>query len=186
MQTLPAGLLNDSIEFFADTDNLKAYALQSGAVIGFEYFPENLKALIQTQMDRHPERMKAIRMMVGSAADAVMKQYLYCTYGGFDNQPDMVAGKLQAPEYWPCPKRGVCKFEGRICCALLTSSGEIISRREIEVLRLIALGYLEKRIAEILFLSPKTVPVHTRNLLRKTGLKSKADLTRFATQKNLI
>jgi DNA-binding CsgD family transcriptional regulator len=186
MNNLPAGLLNDSIEFFADTNTLKAYALQSGAVISFDQFPEDLKALVHREMNKHPERVKALRRMVGDSPEALMKQYLYCTYGGFDNNPDLVRGVFQAPEYWPCPERGVCKFEGSACSTLLSDTGTIISRREVEVLRLVALGTTEEQIAEKLFLSVHTVAVHTRSLRLKIGAASKADLTRFAIQKNLI
>ena len=38
----------------------------------------------------------------------------------------------------------------------------------------------------MLFISPKTVDFHRANILRKLGLSSRADLTRYAVQRGLI
>jgi DNA-binding CsgD family transcriptional regulator len=61
-----------------------------------------------------------------------------------------------------------------------------LSEREREVLVLLAQGKTYQQIAEILFISPKTVDFHRSNLMRKLGLSSRADLTKFALQHGLI
>lgn len=63
---------------------------------------------------------------------------------------------------------------------------EALSDREREVLLLLAQGKTHKQIGEILFISAKTVDFHRGNLLRKLGLSSRADLTRFAVQRGLL
>jgi DNA-binding NarL/FixJ family response regulator len=63
------------------------------------------------------------------------------------------------------------------------SGGEakgILSDRESEVLRLIALGYSNKEIAARLSLSVKTIEVHKANAMRKLNLTSRIDLVRYA------
>lgn len=55
-----------------------------------------------------------------------------------------------------------------------------LSDRESEVLRLIALGYSNKEIAERLSLSVKTVEAHKANAMRKLGITSRIDLVRYA------
>ena len=61
-----------------------------------------------------------------------------------------------------------------------------LSKREIEVLSLIAEGYTNIEIAEKLFMSRRTVEGHRQNLLEKTGTKNTATLIRFAIRNELI
>ena len=64
-----------------------------------------------------------------------------------------------------------------------TSRGEakgILSDRESEVLRLIALGYSNKEIGARLSLSVKTIEVHKANAMRKLNITSRIDLVRYA------
>ena len=63
---------------------------------------------------------------------------------------------------------------------------ESLTSREREVLVLLAQGQTYQQIAETLFISPKTVDFHRANILRKLGLSSRADLTKYALQRGLI
>ena len=63
---------------------------------------------------------------------------------------------------------------------------ERLNDREREVLQLIAEGNTNKQIAEILFISPKTVDNHRTHLMRKLNIHSAADLTRWATKRGLV
>jgi DNA-binding NarL/FixJ family response regulator len=58
--------------------------------------------------------------------------------------------------------------------------GEGLSAREREVLQLVARGLSYKDIGEQLFISPKTVENHTRNILDKLHLSRKNELIRYA------
>ena len=55
-----------------------------------------------------------------------------------------------------------------------------LSDREREVLQLVARGYPYAQIAERLFISPKTVENHVRNILGKLHLSRKHELIRYA------
>ena len=55
-----------------------------------------------------------------------------------------------------------------------------ISDREGEVLRLIAIGYSNKEIAQQLALSVKTIEVHKANAMRKLDLRGRVDIVRYA------
>lgn len=57
-----------------------------------------------------------------------------------------------------------------------------LSKREHQILKLIAFGYTNKEIAEQLFLSELTTKTHRTNILRKLGLKNSSALTHFAHQ----
>ncbi|MFN3916997.1 MAG: response regulator [Flavobacteriales bacterium] len=61
-----------------------------------------------------------------------------------------------------------------------------LTKREREILILIARGYTDKEIAEQVFLSPLTVVTHRKNLLTKLGLKNKVELTGFAFKNGLM
>ena len=62
----------------------------------------------------------------------------------------------------------------------------VITRREKEVLQLIAEGLINKEIAEKLFISTTTVDTHRNSLLSKFDVKNTANLIKLAAQFNLI
>jgi DNA-binding CsgD family transcriptional regulator len=61
-----------------------------------------------------------------------------------------------------------------------------LSKREQEVLRLIAQGKHNKDIAEQLFISNNTVAAHIRNILEKTGTTNRIEASNLAQQKKLL
>ena len=63
---------------------------------------------------------------------------------------------------------------------------KILSKRELEILPLIAKGYGNKDIAEKLFVSVKTVEAHKTHIMNKLNLKSKPELVEFALKKKLL
>ncbi len=62
----------------------------------------------------------------------------------------------------------------------------LLSDREIEVLKTVALGFSNKEIAEKLFISSNTVITHRKNITEKLGIKTIAGLTVYAIINNLI
>lgn len=62
---------------------------------------------------------------------------------------------------------------------------DALTRRELEVLRLLARGYTYKEIAAELFISVKTVETHSSNILRKTQQSNRHALTRWAHSRDL-
>ncbi len=63
---------------------------------------------------------------------------------------------------------------------------ELLSKREIEVLPLIAKGYGNKEIAQLLFISVKTVEAHKAKIMGKLNLKSRPELVEYAMKKKLL
>ena len=66
------------------------------------------------------------------------------------------------------------------------SRSEPLTPREAEVLRLIALGYTNRQIAEMLFLSARTIERYRASLLSKLGLHSRSELVRYARENGLL
>ncbi|NJP52057.1 response regulator transcription factor [Streptomyces sp. SBST2-5] len=63
---------------------------------------------------------------------------------------------------------------------------QLLTPREEEVLKLVAEGHSSREIAELLFISVKTVQRHRENLLNKLGLRDRLELTRYAIRAGLV
>ena len=61
-----------------------------------------------------------------------------------------------------------------------------LSERELEILRLVALGYTSAQIAEELFLSVRTVETHRAHIQQKLDLSDRAELVRYAMEHKLL
>lgn len=62
----------------------------------------------------------------------------------------------------------------------------LLSERETDVLKLVALGYTNQEIADKLFISKHTVISHRKNITSKLGIKTVSGLTVYAVLNNLI
>ncbi|PNG97120.1 response regulator [Streptomyces malaysiensis] len=65
-------------------------------------------------------------------------------------------------------------------------SDQLLTPREEEVVKLVAEGHSSKEIAEMLFISVKTVHRHRSNILHKLGLHDRLELARYAIRAGLI
>jgi DNA-binding CsgD family transcriptional regulator len=70
--------------------------------------------------------------------------------------------------------------------AAADAEGAGLSRRELEVVRLVAVGRTNKEIAQELFLSPRTVDMHVRNILRKLECRSRVEAAHRAGELGLL
>jgi DNA-binding NarL/FixJ family response regulator len=73
---------------------------------------------------------------------------------------------------------------GRRAVAQAANGG--LTRREIEVVRLVAMGHTNREIARELFLSPRTVEMHVGSILVKLDCRSRADAARRASELGLL
>lgn len=77
---------------------------------------------------------------------------------------------------------------GRVAGIGPTASGspvDKLSDRELEVFHLLGEGKAVREIAELLFISPKTVEAHRENIKKKLKFKTSAELLRYAIQTTL-
>ena len=63
---------------------------------------------------------------------------------------------------------------------------KILTAREIDLIKLVANGYSNKKIADQCFISEGTVKVHLHNIFDKLGIKNRVELSLYAREKNLI
>jgi DNA-binding CsgD family transcriptional regulator len=65
-------------------------------------------------------------------------------------------------------------------------ASEVLTPREMEVVRLVALGHTNSEIAEQLYISVRTVESHRARAQRKLGLRGRHQLVRYALDEGLI
>jgi len=84
-------------------------------------------------------------------------------------------------------ERVVSRFiSGGTASPTTTTAGDTLTLREREVLKLVAEGHGNKRIADYLNLSVKTVEKHRSSLMRKLGLKNAAMLAAYAVNNGIL
>ena len=65
-------------------------------------------------------------------------------------------------------------------------SNEILTAREIEVLKLYVEGLINKEISDKLDISIRTVETHKNHIMRKLGLKSTVEMVKFASRNKIV
>ncbi|WP_018344224.1 response regulator transcription factor [Cytophaga aurantiaca] len=65
-------------------------------------------------------------------------------------------------------------------------SNGVFSDRELEILRYICKGRSNEQIADILFISEKTIATHRRNIMKKAGVKKSTDLIIWALDNKIV
>ncbi len=78
------------------------------------------------------------------------------------------------------------KLGARIASEPAQGPPDDLTERELEVLRLIALGHTNTEIAEKLFLSVRTIETHRSHIQQKLRLGSRSELVEYALQRGLI
>jgi len=124
-------------------------------------------------LSAHEEEHYAIRALRGGARAYVTKQSASTelvravkrVIGGNDYLSDNLAEKLKAPARLP---------------------HELLSDRELQVLRMLAVGKSVKQIGHELALSEKTISTYRARLLVKMDLDSNAELMRYALRAGLV
>ncbi len=187
-RSLPAGLINDQVEFFRDPDNIEqVYFLTQSVAARVKTVPAWIREILIDDMANFPEKVEALVDLGIEGEGEQLEMYSGCLAGVLNHSPDIVAGKFMHTEYVPCARRGSCIAEGRLCNALCVgANNEYLTRREIEVLVLIATGLQNKEIADQLKISQETVKVHVKHIHAKAGLNNRVELFQLANQKNLI
>src|SRR5690606_17307288 len=131
--------------------------------------PAEILDIVSEDLVRNPDAVKALNDWNIHDGDEMLQQYVFCRFGGFDTEADIDAeGKIEYTEYFECGKRGLCKYEGKVRATIKVTEGHL-TKRELEILKLVAQGKLNTEIADILNISEETVSTHNQNIQRKGG-----------------
>jgi DNA-binding NarL/FixJ family response regulator len=70
--------------------------------------------------------------------------------------------------------------------ALAEDDGSLLTEREQEVLKLVVEGYTSREIADLLYLSKRTVMCHRANIASKLGIHNRMELIRYAMRTGVV
>lgn len=140
------------------------------------------------EIGRLAMQFQAIKWMILSAyeSQALVQQAFslgICAYLRKDVTLDELRHALQGA--WSGKKN--LNYTGVTAGPALSAQGtpESLSLREKEIIKLIVKGNTEQQIAGSLFISKHTVHTHRKNILKKLGLHSNADIVKFFIENNL-
>lgn len=150
--------------------------IQAAKMVKKEYSDIKILALTMSSDDSH------IRQMVQAGASGyIMKS------AGRDELTEAIQDVMSGKHYFSD------QATQSIMMDLVKNKGKSsapdpvhITDRELEVLQMIVKEHTNQEIAEKLYISPRTVDAHRRNLLQKTGARNTAGLVKYAFQNNLI
>ena len=118
---------------------------------------------------------------------AVVKEMLRIGVNGYILKKDTHKALLNALERVMQNKRVLSDDVSEILIHAVEEEDKgVLTDREKEILRLVAKEYNSRQIAEILFISERTVETHRKNILRKTGATNLVGLIKYAYANNLI
>jgi two-component system response regulator NreC len=141
-------------------------------------------AVIEAFAERFPKARILVLSMVDSpsdvrrAIDAGARGYMLKGAAAAE-LPDAIA-RIMKGERYVQPALGAMLAGKTVTSPTHADPIAVLSDREREVLDLLVLGHTNVEIASLLFLSPRTVETHRASIQRKLGVKSRADLVRFA------
>lgn len=143
-------------------------------------------AVVEAFAEHFPSALILVLSMVDSPADirramdAGARGYLLKGAAAAE-LPDAIARILNGEQYVQ-PALGAMLAARAATSPTHADPIAALSEREREVLDLLVLGHTNVEIASLLFLSPRTVETHRASIQRKLGVKSRADLVRFASR----
>jgi len=132
-------------------------------------FP-NVKVMILTMY----KDKELLRQAISSGADG------YILKENSDRQLCFAIKKIRHGKIYICPVLAGLAGDLAQTDQKIANPPEPLTRRENEVLRLIAEGKSNKEIANLLFISIRTAQNHRFNIMNKLGIKKTADLIRYA------
>lgn len=98
----------------------------------------------------------------------------------------MAVRHLAAGGNYVHPSLGAALLESEVITPRPSGPGGELSEREVDVLRLLALGHTNADMAEELYVSIRTVETHRAHVQQKLAVKSRAELVRIAREYGLI
>lgn len=180
MNRIPAGIIDNHIEFFSTPKGLMAFV--GGNALAWQAVPLRVKNLVRKDLERHPE---ALDRLAHLPADEQLLTYAQCKWGGMSKEnPDMLECGTSYAEHWDCQCES-CPLKSVLRGKLKVSNGHL-SEREIEIAKLIAQGLYGKEIAAQLHIAESTINTHKRHIFEKTGTTSSVELTSWALKIHLI
>ena len=132
-------------------------------------------------LSMHSDRQFAAGILAAGASGYLLKD------SAFDELAEAIRAVIRGQCYLSPGITGVVlnDYVERLCQLRQLASLATLTKREREILQLLAEGWTTKRIAEDLHVSIKTVETHRQHIMDKLELRSLADLTKYAIRQGL-
>ena len=150
-----------------------------------------IASVLDKMMECYPDAYKALSEYYQRSAGNVRyyrflisQRFCKCNFGRLDTAE--FDHRSQSPfsfEKVQCPLRGECPLEGVVCMPKFNSR---LSRKELDVMRLIYEGFNIEEVAEALFLSPYTIKNHIKSVYAKLGIHEKSEFVQYASKNHLF
>lgn len=146
--------------------------------------------LVGALRERHPQSRILVLTMVDSPADVHLA--LAAGADGYMLKEaaasDLVEAirRVAAGEKYLQPSLGAVVTRSAEAGQAGRGSFERLSGRERDVLRLVALGHTNSEVGQLLGIAQRTVESHRTHILRKLGIRSRAELVRYAAESGIV
>lgn len=150
---------------------------------------EVISMLIDRMMECYPDAYNALAKFYEKSAlnvhyyrYLIARRFCKCNFSNLDTT-DIDCGSSFKFEKVSCPLRGECPFEGVVCMPKFNSQ---LSKKELDVMKLVFEGMSNEEIAERLYLSPFTVKNHVKSVYYKLGIHEKSEFIHYANKNKLF
>lgn len=181
---LYAGMNCAGIELFAVESEMKFIAdKQVQSIVNLPY---GIRQLTQEEINKDEAVKIALQVMHPNSVFAQQNQFLQCRYGGLDFSADIKNNQFMEGDYWDCPKRATCVFNGIICKAP-TYNGQKLSPIDIKLMQQLSTNTTNEVIADTLNLAMGTFHKIKKALYKKLGnIQTKQENALIAKSLNII
>lgn len=169
-----------SFEFFEGGNS--SYQLTEGEFTIIKGLPAHFYNLLKKELSTDILAQRGLNKLdIHIESERIQKFYL-CNYSASDEHPDIDAnGNIGKREFVKCCNRGKCPAEGTTC-----RFPNNLSKKEIDVSRLIALGYSDAQICYELDIAQDTLRNHKNHIEIKIGLKGKPAIAAWTVKNEII
>jgi len=189
--TLYPGMLSNAseVEFFVVEDEMNYIA--NGKVNSIANAPFSIIQLTKEEIAKDSEAEAALIHWYPKSEFKRQVQFLKCRYGGLDHSADMKDNQFAEPDYWDCPKRDTCPFNG-VICKLPKYNGNQLTAIDIKLMKLLSTTATNEVIADTLNLAFGSFHKLKQALYSKLGdspntpIQTKQELALIAKSLNLI
>lgn len=193
IQHIVSGLSTDVAELVCDSSASIMHSLDENQANILFYDKSNTSIFTHALLKEIRSKFENLKIVVLSDLSVVTEisdsinigVHAYLTYDCSQEEIEKALSHLRKDETFFCSKvlAKVLEFgsaEANNPCAAIQ-----LTQREVEIANYIAEGNTNKQIAEILCISPHTVHSHRKSLMKKLGVSSASDVTRYVFKKGL-
>lgn len=178
------GMMSKELEIFVVENAVKA--IHNGKVIDFTEFPLGIIEMLKEKIKSEKEVELALHDWHPHSQWKRLEQFVSCRFGGLDYTGDInQKGEMQDGEYWSCPNRGKCQYEGVVCKMPLVN-GHRLTSEDIKLMQLSSTEKTNEVIAEEMNMPLGTFHKAKARVHSILKVQTKQGVTRIGQYLNLI